>query len=164
VISRQCPSPWPARQLRDQFGALSLELVLLAPFLISIGMVILAFGRYVNTEAVLDQAAKDAARSATAARSGSEAKEAIQRVIDADLDGAPPSCVDSVDHAVTTTTGDFQASDVWDPKHLVVLTVTVWCNVDTSDLAFLGLGSFKITSTFSSPMPAEFGIYDPGPL
>jgi Flp pilus assembly protein TadG len=145
-------------------GALSLELVLLAPFLISIGMLILAFGRYVGTEAALDQASKDAARSATAARSAGEAQTAVNRVIDADLDGTPRSCIGSATHTVVSSSGTFQASDPYDPDKLVTLTVTVTCRVDTSDLAFIGLGSFKVTSTFSSPMPAEYGIYDQGSL
>jgi hypothetical protein len=38
--------------------------------------------------------------------------------------------------------------------------VEVSCEVDTSDLSFIGFGStMRFTSVFSSPMPAAYGVY-----
>lgn len=148
-----------------QAGSTSLELVLLAPVLLSVLLLVAAFGRHANAQGYVDQAARDAARTATATRDGGTARAAIASTIEADLASAPPSCGDSAEHTVTSSTGNFEASSpynahpVGDDPGLVVLTVTVTCSVDVSDLSFIGIGRLTLTSTFSSPMPAVFGTY-----
>jgi len=145
---------------RDDRGSTSLELVLLAPVLLAVLLLIAALGRHANVQGYVDQAARDAARTATATRDWSSAKAAVEATIAADLATAPPSCRDSAQHDVRTTTGAFEASDVYDASKLNVLTVHVWCDVSTSDLAFIGLGqSMRLNSTFSSPLPAIYGTY-----
>ena len=152
--------------MHDERGSTSLELVLLAPILLSVMMLIAAFGRHADVQAYVDQASRDAARSATANRDGDAAKTAVSAVIDAALASAPPTCRDSERHTVTSSSGTFQASSPYyvapqgDDPGQVVITVTVTCDVDVSDLSFLGLGqTLTLTSTFSSPMPASYGTY-----
>jgi len=151
----------PASRPADQRGSSTLELVLLAPVLLAVMLLIVAFGRHSNVQGYLDQAARDAARSATANRDFDSAKASVQRTIALDLDSAPHSCEDSATHTVTTSRGDmFVASDPFDAKRLNVLTVTVTCNVDMSDLSIIGFGqSLVMSSSFSSPMPAIYGTY-----
>lgn len=146
---------------RDQQGSSTLELVLLAPVLLAIMMLIVAFGRHANVQGYLDQAARDAARSATANRDYASAKAAVERTIALDLASAPHSCKDSESHTVTTSRdNEFVASDPYDPKLTNVLTVTVTCTVDMSDISFVGLGQTLVMhSAFSSPMPAIYGTY-----
>ncbi len=142
-----------------------MELVLLAPVLLSVMLLIAAFGRHAHVQSYVDQAARDAARTATATRDGATAKQAITDTIAADLATAPEHCRDTAEHQVTSSTGHFETSSpynalpVGDDVGLVVLTVTVTCDVDVSDLSFIGIGHMTLTSTFSSPMPALFGVY-----
>lgn len=152
--------------VRSERGSTSLELILLAPVLLSIMMLIAAFGRHANGQAYVDQAARDAARSATANRDSASAKEAVQATIDAALATAPTKCRDTEDHEVESSSGTFEASNpyfvdpVGDVVGQVVITVTVTCDVDVSDLALIGFGqTITLTSKFSSPMPASFGTY-----
>ena len=43
----------------------------------------------------------------------------------------------------------------------MLIQVEVSCEVDTSDLSFIGFGtSMHFTSVFSSPMPSAYGVYD----
>ncbi len=145
-------------------GTVSLELVLLAPFLLAIMLLVVAFGRHANVQGYVDQAARDAARSATANRDMASARAAVRRTIEADLDSAPRSCRHSAQHEVRTSHGNlFVASNPYSPTRgagLNVVTVTVSCEVNVSDLAFIGFGqTMGISSTFSSPMPAVYGTY-----
>jgi Flp pilus assembly protein TadG len=139
--------------------------VLLAPVLLSIMLLVAAFGRHAHVQGYVDQAARDAARTATATRDGAQAKEAIEDTIEADLSSAPKRCRDTAEHKVTSSTGSFQTSSpynaapIGDDPGLVVLTVTVSCEVDVDDLSFIGVGHMTLKSTFSSPMPALFGVY-----
>ncbi|MGH3447145.1 MAG: TadE/TadG family type IV pilus assembly protein [Nocardioidaceae bacterium] len=146
---------------RSEQGSVSLELVLLAPVLLAVMLLVVAFGRHSNTQGYVDQAARDAARSATSTRDFATAKVAVQRTIEADLATAPHSCSDSATHQVATSNGDlFVASSPFEPGALNVLTVTVECDVDVSDLAFIGFGqTMHLSSTFSSPIPAIYGTY-----
>jgi Flp pilus assembly protein TadG len=146
---------------RDEQGSSTLELVLLAPVLLAVMMLIVAFGRHANVQGYLDQAARDAARSATANRDFASAKASVERTIALDLSSAPHSCEDSATHVVTTSRQDqFLASDPYDAKGLNVLTVTVTCTVDMSDLSIIGFGrTIVMHSSFSSPMPAIYGTY-----
>jgi len=143
-----------------QTGSTSLELVLLAPVLLSVMLLIAAFGRHANAQGYVDQAARDAARTATAQRSFAIAKAAVEDTIAATMATAPPSCRDSESHDVSTTPGKgFEASNPYDPRDLNVITVTVECDVDMSDLAFIGFGTVHLSSTFSSPMSSIYGTY-----
>ena len=158
---RSRPGRRVVRRDRGEAGSSTLELVLLAPVLLAVMMLIVAFGRHANVQGYLDQAARDAARSATANRDFESAKAAVERTIALDLDSAPHSCEDSATHTVSTSRQDlFLASDPYDPKGLNVLTVTVTCTVDMSDLSILGFGqTLVMKSSFSSPMPAIYGTY-----
>jgi Flp pilus assembly protein TadG len=148
------------RRSTSESGSTSLEMVLLAPVLLSVMLLIAALGRYSHVEGSVDQAAADAARSATATRDLDAAKTAVQATIDADLSSAPTNCRNTENHVVTTSQDDkFEASSAYDPDALNVLTVTVSCQVDVSDLSFIGFGSLTVTRTFSSPIPANYGTY-----
>jgi Flp pilus assembly protein TadG len=134
---------------------------MIAPVLLAVLLLVTAFGRHANVQGAVDQAARDAARSATATRDADSAREAVDNTIEASLSTAPESCRDSAAHDVTTTHSNlFEASDGYDPALMNILTVTVSCNVDVSDLSFIGFGStITLTAAFSSPVPALYGTY-----
>ena len=142
-------------------GSTSLELVLIAPILLSVLLLVAALGRHADVQGAVDQAARDAARSATATRDYDAAREAVSNTIEASLATAPESCRDSESHDVSTTHDNrFEASDGYDPADMNILTVTVSCDVDVSDLSFIGFGdTLHLTAAFSSPIPAFYGTY-----
>jgi Flp pilus assembly protein TadG len=154
---------------RPESGSTSLELVLLAPVLLAVMMLVAAFGRHSNVQGYVDQAARDAARTATAQRvdptGATSARLAVQSTIDAALLSAPQRCQETEEHEVTAVQGNgarttYQPSSPYHGDEVVLIQVQVSCEVDTSDLSFIGFGtSLRFTSTFTSPMPAVFGVY-----
>ena len=60
-----------------EHGTASLELVIVAPFLVALLMMIIAFGRFAQTENLIDQASRDAARAATAQNAKGEVSTVV---------------------------------------------------------------------------------------
>lgn len=141
------------RSGRDERGSSTLELVIMAPFLLALIMLILAFGRYAQTENIVDQAARDAARAATAQNVRAEVRPTAQKVLDDAMRDAPSSCRDSARIAkLTMTPRAFELPDPNDPTALDSVTVTVKCVLDLGDLTALPLKSVTIERTFTSPL------------
>lgn len=140
------------RASRREQGAASLELVIVAPFLLALMMLIIAFGRFAQTENLVDQAARDAARAATAQNSQAEVPNVVQKVVMESLDDAPDSCRNTVKAVPTMSDGAFGLPDPNDPLTIETVTVTVTCTVDLGDLAALPLKSVEISETFTSPL------------
>ncbi|MGH3359545.1 MAG: TadE/TadG family type IV pilus assembly protein [Nocardioidaceae bacterium] len=137
---------------RSATGAASLELVILAPMLFAVLSLILVFGRYAETESLIDQAARDGARAATAQNSAIDAESIADGIVAEALADAPSSCRDSAD--VTFSKGP----DAYEPPDLNDLTTVSWvavevsCTVDLTDLGPLPLQEVGITQTFTSPL------------
>lgn len=138
---------------RDDRGTASLELVIVAPFLLALMMLIIAFGRYAQTENLVDQAARDGARSATAQNVRGEVPAVVNAVVEESMEDAPASCRDSAVAAppVLSKTA-FDIPDANNELAIDTVTVTVTCTLDLSDLAALPLKSVEITRTFTSPL------------
>lgn len=137
---------------RDR-GTASLELVITAPFLLALMMLIIAFGRYAQTENLVDQAARDAARAATAQNVRAAVPDVVAGVVKDSMADAPASCRQSaVAGKVALTATAFQLPDPNDPSAVDTVTVTVHCTLDLSDLAALPLKSVDISRTFTSPL------------
>jgi len=138
---------------RDDRGTASLELVIVAPFLLALMMLIIAFGRYAQTENLVDQAARDGARAATAQNVRADVPKVVNEVVKEAMANAPSSCRDSAvaDPPVLSRTA-FELPDPNDPLAIDTVTVTVRCTLDLSDLAALPLKSVDISRTFTSPL------------
>lgn len=140
----------------DARGGASLELVILAPFLLALLMLIVAFARFTQAKGLVDQAARDSARAATAQNSYTGATKAIDAAVADALRGAPASCRDSAGVVPDIPVDAFkpvpQGQTVVDPTELESITVTVTCQVDLGDLVILPLGTKPITFTFTSPL------------
>lgn len=134
-------------------GTASLELVMVAPFLLALMMLIIAFGRYAQTENLIDQAARDAARAATAQNQKSQVGAVISAVIDEAMRDAPDSCRQTAraDQPRMTPTA-FGVPDPDNPLDIDSVSVTVRCSLDLSDLAALPLQTVEISRTFTSPL------------
>jgi len=138
---------------RPERGTASLELVIVAPFLLALLFLIIAFGRYAQTESLVDQAARDAARAATAQNNRADVPKVVDQVVKESMDDAPASCEDTAaaDPPILSDNA-FGLPDPEDPLAIETVTVTVRCTLDLSDLAALPLKKVTITRTFTSPL------------
>lgn len=128
---------------------MALELTLLAPALLVVVALVLAYGRYSQVTGLLDTAARDSARAATQSRSRAEAEERVERIVDQTLADAAPSCAGSADYVMD--------DDGFLPGGFV--TVTVRCEVGYGDLGvpFAG-GTTRIERSFTSPLDPYRGV------
>ncbi len=145
---------------RADRGGATLEVVILAPFLLALLMLIIAFARFALAEGVVDQAARDGARAATAQNSRGAVPEVVDTAVRDALADAPGSCRRTVIADTDLSAGAFEPTD---PDVLVdaqSVTVTVSCLIDMSDLAALPLGEVEVEHTFTSPLDRYRG-YEP---
>ncbi len=137
---------------RTEQGTASLEVVIVAPFVLLLLMLIIAFGRYAQTENIVDQASRDAARAATAQNERGEVADVVDQVVKESMDDAPSSCRSTATQSTSLTPTAFGLPDPEDPLAIDSVTVTVRCTLDLSDLAGLPLNSVEISRTFTSPL------------
>ncbi|MCW2841836.1 MAG: TadE family protein [Aeromicrobium sp.] len=138
---------------RADRGTASLELVIVAPFLLALLFLIIAFGRYAQTENLVDQAARGAARAATAQNDRADVPNVVKDVVADSMDDAPDSCEQTaVADPPVLSDNAFGLPDPEDPLAIETVTVTVRCTLDLSDLGALPLKEVEITRTFTSPL------------
>jgi Flp pilus assembly protein TadG len=118
-------------------GSASLELVILAPLLVSMLLFVVLLGRFANLRVDVQGAARDAARSASLQRSGADAETTAMSSAQASLSTAGTSC-SRLD--VRTDTADFRAGGR--------VTVDVYCDVPMADLSLLSLGQKTVHASF----------------
>lgn len=137
---------------RDQRGGATLEIVILAPFLLLLMMLILAFARFAQSESVVDQAARDGARAATAQNSRDAVDDVVHDAAMAALDDAPSSCRESAVIIAQPSEGAYGLTDAHDPLDIESVTVTVRCQLSLVDLAALPIDGVTVERTFTSPL------------
>ncbi|ABS04593.1 TadE/TadG family type IV pilus assembly protein [Kineococcus radiotolerans] len=121
-------------------GSVALEFTLVAPALLLLVALLLAYARVTQVSATLDSGVRDAARAATTARNPLAAQERA-RVVVRDAVGAG-NCADSL---VVEPIPEFAAGRA--------VTVTATCTYSVGDLGLPGLpGSLSVTSSFASPL------------
>lgn len=133
--------------MRNERGSLALELVVLTPVLVLTLWVVGAL-RVMVAHAQVDDAARDAARAASIARSAGAARQAAAAAAASSLQGARRSC-EAV--RLTTSTERFQ------PGGTVQVTVT--CTIRLRDLGLSFLPGNQTTSaTYAVPIDLNRGI------
>ncbi|MGV2915602.1 TadE/TadG family type IV pilus assembly protein [Streptomyces alfalfae] len=132
--------------LKDDRGALSLEAIILAPALILVLLLVIAFGRISSADNAVDTAARNAARAASLERSGTAASNSGAQMARNVLGQQGLECTST---SVTVSTDGF-AAPVGEPAST---TATVRCTVRLSDIGLPGLpGAKTMTSSFTSPI------------
>lgn len=116
---------------RDR-GSMSLELVLVTPLFVAFLLFLAGAGRMVDAQSQVDGAARDAVRAASIARDAGSAQELAQETATA---GLRDSRWCSGGPSVRTDVSDFAPGG-----HV---EVTIVCDVNLSDLAFVGLPGTK---------------------
>lgn len=125
---------------RDERGSVATELTLLTPVLILLLLFVVFCGRLADARLRVDDAAHQAVRAATLARTSTQATADARGTAEAALSQAGINCQDL---GVTAQLGGLRPGST--------VTVTVTCHVGLSDLALLGIpGSTTAESTASS--------------
>ena len=131
---------------RADRGSTTLELVVWAPGLLLIVALLTVAGRVNSANAAVEQAAVDAARTASIARNSGAAQDAAVRSAQATLSSQDLQCTTTT---VTVDTAAFAAP----PGQPATVTATVTCPVRLSDLAVPGLpGTRTVTHTAVSSL------------
>ncbi|MFJ8965349.1 TadE/TadG family type IV pilus assembly protein [Lentzea sp. NPDC102401] len=133
--------------LQDERGSAAAELTLLTPLLIGLLLLVVFCGRLADTKLRINDAAHQAARSATLARTPQQAVTNAQATANAALASAGITCQSM---SVSTSTQGLRPGST--------LTVTISCTIGLQDLTLLGVpGSRTFESSFSSPVDAWRG-------
>ena len=127
--------PGPHR-LGGERGSATAELVLLTPLVVGLLLMIVAFGRFAEARSEVDEAARDAARAASIARSTTSARSAAEQAAAATLEAGGVSC--------RTMTVDLDLAD-FRPGGNVAAHIA--CDTDLADVSLLRLPGSK---TFSA--------------
>ena len=130
----------------DDRGSATLELAVLAlPLLVVLGLAVYA-GRVGIAHSALDQAARDAARSASLAPSADVAQKAATAAAKATLSDQGLSCSDVT---VTVDTSGFTVP----PGQPAQVSAHVECQLSLSDLSVPGVpGNMLLTADMTSPL------------
>jgi Flp pilus assembly protein TadG len=132
---------------RSQRGTAAVELALLAPLLLVVGLAVVGFGRIASSRAQVDGAAHAAARAASIAVTPAEAGPAAQREAAEVLGQHGVTCRQL---GVDVNTAAFHPGG-W-------VAVTVRCSADLGDLAVAGFpGSTTLSARFVSPIDTYRG-------
>lgn len=119
---------------------MALELALVAPGILLIFGLIIAYGRAGQVNGVLESGTRDAVRSATLARSTGAARDRVETVLRSALTDAPPGCRETLSFDIV---GDFL------PDHTIRVEAT--CRYPISDLGLPGApGHLTARSSFTS--------------
>ena len=128
------------------------ELVVLAPIVIVLLLLVIGLGRYAHGKQLVEQAAAAAARAASLTSTAAQASTQAQRAAAGSLGDAGVSCT-----GLTTTvdTGSFRLGGM--------VTVTITCTADLSDIALSGLpGTASFSATGRAVLEAHRQFADPG--
>ncbi|MGW0651156.1 TadE/TadG family type IV pilus assembly protein [Streptomyces umbrinus] len=134
------------RRLRQDRGSYALETAVLAPVLIIVLGLVIAFGRVTDAEGAVDSAAHAAARAASLERDAGTAQTAAQDAVSRSLDGDGVTCQAS--NVAIDTSG--YATDVGEAA---TVTATISCTATLSDIGVPGLpGAKTLTASWTSPI------------
>lgn len=131
---------------RGEQGSASIEAAIGVPaFALFVGLIIFG-GRTATTHQAVESAAADAARSASIARTGTDAEHKAKEAAQTSLANQDVHCL-SID--VSIDTAGFRTT----VGAAATVEVTVECRLDLSDLSVPGVpGSRIIRATMSSPL------------
>lgn len=130
------------RRAEGDVGSAALELVLVTPLLILVLLTVVALGRLADARLIVADAAHQAARAASLARTDSHARSDAQQAARTALQEARSACTSP---RVTVGTGGLEPGSS--------TSATVTCTADLSDLTHLALpGSVRVTGTAHSPV------------
>jgi Flp pilus assembly protein TadG len=129
-------------------GSMAVELTIIMPLLLLLLSLVHAYGRVAQMNGTLEAGTRDAARSASQARTAVEAQEAAERAVRSSLPAGAAECLASLD--VGLRDGVFEAG--------LPVTVTSSCRYPLGDLVPGVPGSVAASSSFTSPVDPNRGV------
>ncbi|MFG2774778.1 TadE/TadG family type IV pilus assembly protein [Streptomyces sp. NPDC048350] len=140
-----------AYALRRDRGSYALETAVLAPVMIGLLLLMVAFGRVTDADGAVDAAARAAARAASLEREAGTAQAEAQAAASRSLEGEGITCRTS--SVVVDTAG--YALDLGVEANV---TATIACTANLSDIGLPGLpGSKTLTASWTSPIDSYRG-------
>ncbi|MGL5811293.1 MAG: TadE/TadG family type IV pilus assembly protein [Nocardioides sp.] len=133
---------------RDERGSLAIELAMIAPGLLLLLALIYAYGRVGQVNGLVESGTRDAARSATIARSETAAGVRAEAVVREAIAAAPSGCRSTLQVRIV---GGFEPGEP--------VTVVSSCRYSLSDLGLPGApGSVRASSSFTSMLDPYRGV------
>ena len=127
---------------------MAIEMAIVVPSILLIFGLIFAYGRAASVNGNLESATRDAARSATLARSFPEARDRAREVVEEATRGLPRACRDTLG---VTLSQPFAPGEP--------ITVTSSCSYGLSDIGLPGApGKISPESSFTSVLDPNRGI------
>ncbi|MFE5614177.1 TadE/TadG family type IV pilus assembly protein [Streptomyces sp. NPDC056524] len=140
-----------AAGLRRDQGSYALEAAVLAPVMIGLLLLMIAFGRVTDADGAVDSAARAAARAASLERDASTAQAKAQAAADRSLAGEGITCQAS---SVVVDTAGYSL----DLGVEANVTATIACTANLSDIGLPGLpGAKTLTASWTSPLDTYRG-------
>ncbi|MFD5065041.1 TadE family protein [Streptomyces sp. NPDC058394] len=135
-----------ARVLRRDRGSYAVETAVLAPVMIALLLLMVAFGRVIDADGAVDSAARAAARAASLERDAGSAQSKAQAAAARSLEGEGITCRTS---SVTVDTAGYSLDIGVDAN----VTASIACTADLSDIGLPGLpGSKTLRASWTSPI------------
>ncbi|MBT2439958.1 pilus assembly protein [Streptomyces sp. ISL-36] len=139
------------RALRSDRGSYALETAVLAPVMIGLLLLMIAFGRVTDADGAVDFAARAAARAASLERDAGSAQAEAQAAATRSLQGEGITCRTS---SVAVDTAGYSL----DLGVEANVTATISCTANLSDIGLPGLpGSKTLTASWTSPIDTYRG-------
>lgn len=136
------------RRIRGEDGSIAVELAFIMPLLMLLLGLLYAYGRVAQVNGTLEAGTRDAARSASQARSADQALTVAQEAVRSSLQVRGKACLDTL--KVELRGGVFQAG--------FPVTVDATCSYRMSDLGLPGLpGELDASASFTSPVDPNRG-------
>lgn len=135
---------------RDR-GSASVEVAVIAPAIIALLGLMIAFGRVTDADGAVDAAAHAAARAASLERDATNAQSQARAAAEDSLSGDGVTC-QTTDVAVDTSGYSL------DVGQAATVTATISCTARLSDIGLPGLpGAKTLTASFTSPIDTYRG-------
>ncbi|MEW1637481.1 TadE family protein [Streptomyces sp. NPDC093801] len=142
--------PWRCSWREDR-GSYSVETVILAPVVIALMLLMIAFGRITDASGAVDTAARAAARAASLEREAGAAQAAGAAAANRSLTGEGIRCASS---SVAVDTSGYGL----DLGQAATVRVTVACTAPLGEIGLPGLpGSRTLRSSWTSPIDSYRG-------
>ncbi|MFE5108380.1 TadE family protein [Streptomyces sp. NPDC056663] len=135
-----------ARAVRRDRGSYAVETAVLAPVMIALLLLMVAFGRVIDADGAVDSAARAAARAASLERDAGSAQNKAQAAAARSLEGEGITCQTS---SVVVDTAGYSLDIGVDAN----VTASIACTADLSDIGLPGLpGSKTLRASWTSPI------------
>lgn len=135
--------------MRDrETGSLAVELAIVMPLLLLMLSLVYGYGRVAQMNGTLEAGTRDAARSASQARSAEEARLVADRAVRSSLPAGAARCLETLD--VRLRGGVFTAG--------FPVTVEATCSYPLGDLLPGVPGTVETSSAFTSPVDPNRGV------